>query len=130
MKKLFGLILFSLFFSLSVLSLDAQEHTYSDQTSTSQEILNIADAIVTIADRMDNEHQSSLDQLTEDLKESRTESVELRFTLDRMQQSYANLHSDYGSLQVTLKRWKTISLILGVTSVISVGTTILILAIN
>ena len=129
MKRLLGLILFLLFYSLFVLSLDAQELSYLDQHSTSQEILNIADEITNIADRWDI-HQNYLTQLMEELQESRTDSEELKLILDRTQEIYADLRNDYGILQVSLKRWKTISLVLGVTSVISVGSTIILSIMN
>jgi len=128
-KKFFSLIMLVLFCLSYVLPLCALEHTSLEPSAASREILDIADEISNMADRWDA-HQNYLNQLTEDLEASMTDSEELRFTLDRMQETYAGLRSDYGTLQAKLKRWKTISLVLGVTSVISAGSAILVLILN
>ena len=126
MKKVFILTAALFFYLLLVFSLHAQEPLSSEVSTASQEILDIADAMESIADRWDT-HQNYLNQLMEDLEVSMTDSAELRFTLDRMQETYADLQKDYGLLRVRLQRWKTISLVLGVTSIICVGTLIVLM---
>jgi len=127
---LFVLLFVSLFFSQhlhssGLLSAGQEQPEITDEQSAGQEILDVAEEILNLADRWD-EYQKYLNQLTEELQESRTDSLEWSSTLGKMQETYEGLRKDYGLLQLELKTWKGISLTLGIVSGVSLLATILV----
>ena len=112
-----------------VFSQDLPETFLREGPPASREIMGIADEMLSIADKWDG-LENYLNRLTGDLEASRTDSAELKLTLDRMRETYAGLRSDYGTLQLRSKKWKTLSIAFGVTSAIFAMTTLLALSTN
>lgn len=134
-KKILSLTLFMLFYCVSAYSLSYSEYSYSEEAApASQEIEDIANNMLSMADRWE-EQQNLSESLTQDLENVQTELVELKMvlpnlqqTIGKMQSNYEHLHKDYLKSQVTLKRWKTTSIVLGVSLGVSLVITVIILA--
>lgn len=113
-KSLLGIILF-LLLSVSAYSQEAlsQDAIAEDPPTASEEILQIADGMLSIADRLDLQ-QSLLESLTKDLEEYQKDFPKLQLTLDQMRRTYESLSKDYERQQFELKIMKTTTITFGV----------------
>ena|GEM_PF-5862949 len=117
-----------LFIFLLSSSLYAQSHSLEDSSQAdpyvSTELEAIAGEMLNMADRWDLQ-QNLLENLTLDLETYRQDFPKLQGTLEQMQITYGHLRQDYYQQQIELKKWKTISLSLGIGLTISIVTAII-----